>query len=143
MKANFTLLIADRNPNVRKFLQREMSAAGYRILLAKNASEVLKMAFQDEPLDMIILDPDLPGADEGQLMAQLLDRISMLPVVMHTHASENSIDLKDKKNVVLVEKDGRSVERLKQVVYASLAGSLPACKRFERLDPCQLEESDR
>ncbi len=120
MKTNFTLLIADRNPHVRTFLQREMTAAGYRTRLAENARQVLKLAFQGEPLDMIILDPDLPDADETHMLEHLLDRIPMLPVVMHTYPSEYGIGLKDKKDVVFVEKGGRSVERLKQVVYETL-----------------------
>ena len=120
MKTNFTLLIADRNPHVRTFLQREMTAAGYRVRLADNGREVLKWAFQGEPIDMIILDPDLPDADETHMVEHLLDRIPMLPLIMHTYPSEYGIGLKDKKDVVFVEKGGRSVERLKQVVYETL-----------------------
>ena len=120
MKTNFTLLIADRNPHVRTFLQREMTAAGYRVRLAENARQVLKLAFQGEPLDMIILDPDMPDADETHMLEHLLDRIPMLPVVMHTYPSEYGTDLKEKKDVIFVEKGGRSVERLKRVVYEAL-----------------------
>ena len=115
MKTNFTLLIADRNPHVRTFLQREMTAAGYRVRLADNGREVLKWAFQGEPLDLIILDPDLPDADEAHVLEHLLDRIPMLPVIMHTYSSEYGIGLKDKKDVVFVEKCEDSVEHLKQI----------------------------
>ena len=66
MKDQFTILIADRNSHVRKFLQREMTAAGYRVRLAENAGEVLKCAFRHEPLDLVILDPDLPGAEDNR-----------------------------------------------------------------------------
>jgi DNA-binding NtrC family response regulator len=120
VKTNFTLLIADRNPHVRTLLQRELTAAGYRTRLAENARQVLKLAFKGEPLDMIILDPDLPDADETHMLEHLLERIPMLPVVMHTYPSEYGLGLKDKKDVVFVEKGGRSVERLKQVVYETL-----------------------
>ena len=120
MKTNFTLLIADRNSHVRAFLQREMTAAGYRVRLAENARQVLKLAFQGESLDMIILDPDLPDADETHMLEHLLDRIPTLPVVMHTYPSEYGTGLKDKKDVIFVEKGGRSVERLKRVVYEAL-----------------------
>ena len=120
MKTNFTLLLADRNSHVRTFLQREMTAAGYRVRLAENARQVLKLAFQGEPLDMIILDPDMPDADETHMLEHLLDRIPMLPVVMHTYPSEYGTGLKDKKDVIFVEKGGRSVERLKRVVYEAL-----------------------
>jgi len=123
VKTNFTLLIADRNPNVRKFLQREMTAAGYQILLAENAREVLELAFRDKPLDMIILDPDLPDADESDILQLLLDRVPVLPVVMHTYPAENGNRLKGMNGIIFVEKSGNSVERLKQVVYEALVGS--------------------
>jgi len=85
VKTNFTLLIADRNPNVRTFLQREMPAAGYRTLLAENAREVIKLAFQGDTLDMIILDPDLPDADVTHTLEHLMDRIPVLPIVVRTY----------------------------------------------------------
>jgi len=78
VKHEFTLLIADRNPNVRILLQREMTAAGYRVRLADTSREVLKLAFQGGPLDLIILDPDLPDADEAQVLEHFLDRIPAL-----------------------------------------------------------------
>jgi len=120
VKTNFTILIADRNPNVRTFLQREMTAAGYRTLLAENAREVLKLAFQRKPLDMIILDPDLPDADETQMLKHLMDRIPVLPVVVHTYPSEHGNDSTDVNDFIFVEKRGSSVERLKQVVHDTL-----------------------
>ena len=120
MKQEFTLLIADRNPHVRMFLQREMTAAGYQVGLADTGREVLKRAFQGEPLDLIILDPDLPDADETQVLEHLLDRIPVLPVVVHTYPPENESDSKDMNDVIFVEKKGSSVERLKQVVDETL-----------------------
>ena len=120
MKKNFTLLIADRNPHVRTFLQREMTAAGYRVRLADTGREVLKRAFQGEPLDLIILDPDLPDADEAHVLEHLLDRIPVLPVVVHTYPPEHGSDSKDMDDVIFVEKEGSSVERLKQVVHETL-----------------------
>ena len=117
MKTNITLLIADRHPQVRKFLQREMTAAGYRVQLADNAHEVIKWAFSREPLDLVILDPDLPDADESQMLHHLLNRVPALPVVVHTYASEYGDAFKDMEELFFVEKGGSSVERLKQVVY--------------------------
>lgn len=46
----FTILIADRNSNVREFLKREMMTEGYRVRLAKDSREVLKWAFSQAPL---------------------------------------------------------------------------------------------
>ena len=123
VKQEFTLLIADRNPHVRMFLQREMTAAGYRVWLADTGREVLKRAFQGEPLDMIILDPDLPDADEAHVLEHLLDRIPVLPVVLHTYPPEHGSNSKDMNGVIFVEKKGSSVERLKQVVHETLIDS--------------------
>ena len=120
MKTNFTLLIADRNSHVRKFLQREMTAAGYRVQLADTAREVLKWAFHREPLDLVILDPDLSDADESHMLQHLLNRVPALPVVVHTYASEYGDAFKNMEELFFVEKRGSSVERLKQVVYEIL-----------------------
>ena len=120
MDKRFSLLIADRNPHVRKFLHREMTAAGYRVRLADNAREVLKWAFHQEPLDLIILDPDLPDADEVQILKRLLDRVPALPVVVHTYPTEYEEGSNDFNDFVFVEKKGSSVERLKQVVCETL-----------------------
>ncbi len=111
-----TLLIADRNSHVREFLKREMSAAGYRVHLAENGNRVLKWIYCQEPIDLLILDPDLPGAEESSLLNKLHDRIPTLPVILHTFLSDY-----DKASALLnaeafVEKEGMSVERLKQVV---------------------------
>ena len=122
MKEKFTILIADRNRNVRKFLQRELTSEGYQVRLAKNAREVIKWTFHHDPLDLIILDPDLPDSDESSVLYDILDRIPVLPVIVHTHLSEDKIDSKGMNNVIFVEKRGISVERLKQVVYETLLG---------------------
>ena len=109
-------MIADRNSHVRKFLQREMTAAGYQVQLADNARQVIKWAFDREPLDLVILDPDLPDADESDMLHQLFNRVPALPVVMHTYASEYGDVSRDMEGIYFVEKKGSSIERLKQVV---------------------------
>ena len=116
MKKNFTILIADRNPHVRKFLKREMLAAGYQVRLAENGREVLKIAFHQESLDLLILDPTLPDTDAAPLITQLQNRIPLLPIVVHTFLSEYP-DPSDSVGVdAVIEKNGNSIENLKTVV---------------------------
>lgn len=143
MKTNFTLLIADRNPHVRKFLQREMTAAGYRVQLADTAHEVIKRVFSREPLDLVILDPDLPAADESHMLQHLLNRVPALPVVVHTYASEYGDVSKDRDGLFFVEKRGSSVERLKQVVYEILVEPSSRGGKIKKQDGYELEQSDR
>jgi DNA-binding NtrC family response regulator len=54
------------------------------VRLADSADEVLKCALRHEPLDLVILDPDLPGAEDTSLLRHLFDRIPALPVIVHT-----------------------------------------------------------
>ncbi len=129
MNMDFTLLIADRNRNVRNLLQREMTSEGYQVLLAENAREVIKMTFHHDPLDLIILDPDLPDSDELKILHDILDRIPALPVIVHTYLSEDKMDSKSMNKVIFVEKRGVSVERLKQVVHETLL-ERPSTRQF-------------
>ena len=100
-----------------------MTAAGYRVWFADTGWEVLKQVLQGQPLDLIILDPDLPDADEAHVLEHLLDRIPVLPVVVHTYPPEHGNISKDKNGVIFAEKEGSSVERLKQVVHETLIAS--------------------
>ena len=115
MQKVFTILIADRNPRVRGFLQREMSKEGYRIVLAESARDLLQWAFDRDPVDLIILDPDLPDAVDSHLMSLLRKRIPLVPVIIHAHPSQSLPEPDAAISFVTVEKGGSSIERLKEV----------------------------
>ena len=116
MREGFTILIADRNPHVRELLKREMVAEGYRVRLAENGRDVLKWSYDSGPIDLLILDPDLPDIDESTLFARLADRIPTLPMVIHTLLSDYTTSKSISGTVAFVEKSGNSMEKLKQVV---------------------------
>ncbi len=116
----FTILIADRNPHVRAFLQREMMAEGYRVYLAKNGREVLEWIYHHGPLDLVVLDVDLPDADEIALLENLNDRIPLLPVVVHAFPTDFCPHATSLNKVSFVEKRGNSIEPLKKTVSALL-----------------------
>lgn len=111
-----TILIADRNAHVRGFLKRELTAEGYQVRLAENGKQVLKGVFHPDPLDLIILDPDLPDSDENILLKRLQDRIPSLPIIIHAFRSDSEFHWLLTTDAVFVEKGGKSVECLKQVV---------------------------
>jgi CheY-like chemotaxis protein len=110
------ILIADRNPHVRRFLKRELEAEGYRIRLAESGIEVLKWAFHPDPLDLIILDPDFPDTGVGQLMDKLKDRIPPLKVVIHAFLSDYAAPHDKLSADAFIEKGGNSSEMLKKVI---------------------------
>ena len=118
-------MIADRNPHVREFLRREMTAAGYRILLADKGRDVVKRVYQRDPVDLLILDPDLPDVEESAVLKKILNRIPALPVVVHTFVPEYETH-KDLANAaVFVEKRGSSIDKLRQVVSDLLQPEVP------------------
>jgi DNA-binding NtrC family response regulator len=116
----FKILVADRNQHVREFLKRELIAEGYRVRLAKNVQEVLKKVYHSETLDLLILDPDLPGTDKLSLLKKLQNRIPALPVVVHTYLADYTDDTNELNRVAFVEKSGSSVESLKKMVHEIL-----------------------
>jgi DNA-binding NtrC family response regulator len=115
VKTDFTVLIADRNPHVRCFLKRELAAEGFQVIIAESGQEIIKWCFGPQPLDLVVIDPDLPDMDSAFLLKKLSGRIPPLPVVLHTlPGEENTDDMRGM--IVFVEKGGQSIDRLKGVI---------------------------
>ena len=93
-----------------------MSAAGYRLQLAKDGREVLRWIRSGELFDLIILDPDLPDAGEIKILKTLQAQLPAIPVVIHTFLSDYTQLPADVESLALVVKNGDSVDNLKRVV---------------------------
>jgi DNA-binding response OmpR family regulator len=115
VKKRFDILIADRNPHVRRFIAREMAAAGYRVQEAESGADVLRQIYRNEVIDLLILDPDLPDVDSAVLLKRLRNRIPFLPVVIHAFASDRDDHPDYLKMEAFVEKRGASIEPLKEM----------------------------
>jgi DNA-binding NtrC family response regulator len=120
LRSDYTILIADRNSHVREFIKREMTKEGFRVLLAETGKDVIEMVNQCIPLDLVLLDPDLPDMEETVLLKKIEDRFPRLPVVIHAFDSEETNYFLYLKQAAFVEKAGRSIEILKQVVIEIL-----------------------
>ena len=120
-----TILIADRNPYVRRFLQRELANAGYEVLLAENGRQVLFWIDRHSSLDLAILDLDLPDTEAGTLFEHLRQRIPSIPIVVHSHPCEELQSLEG-KGIYFVEKKGNSIEGIIRMVGNILAAGAPA-----------------
>ena len=118
MKRPVILLIADRNPHVREFLKREMMAEGYQIRLVKSGQELIDDVHNPGalPPDMVILDPDLPDANDQSLVHHINQIVPGLPIVIHTLQTEMIHQMDAVHPVIFVEKKGSSVDHLKQAV---------------------------
>ncbi len=117
MNKTVILLIADRNPHVREFLKREMMADGYQIRLVKSGQELIEDVQNPDTLpDMVILDPDLPDANDLSLVHHIHQIVPGLPIVIHTLQTDMIHQLNALHSVIFVEKKGSSVDHLKQAV---------------------------
>jgi len=116
MKEKFTILIADRNRHVRDFLAREMMKEGYGIQSAKNNREVLECISRHDFVDLLILDLDLSDAGEIEILESLKAQFPSVPVVVHSFLSDYNNCLDSLNAAAFVEKEGNSIDRLKEVV---------------------------
>ena len=109
------ILIADRNRHVRDFLQRELSAEGYQVEVARDGREVLGRIDGEDPPHLLILDLEIPYLDEPEVWARLKDRQPPLPVVVHSFLPEYPTNLTLPIAAAFLEKKG-DTDLLKTVV---------------------------
>ena len=110
------ILIADRNPHIRDFLRRELLDSGYNVRLAENGKELLNLIYSRIRIDLLVLDPDFPGVDTIDMARKIVDRVPQLPVVLFCIRGTDDISGFSAGKVVLVEKNGQSIEILKEVI---------------------------
>jgi CheY-like chemotaxis protein len=110
-----TILIGDRNPRVRTFLERELGAAGFHVIAAPNSRELMRRAFGKERIDLIILDPDFPGEPAERVLERLVDRIPAVPIILHSFLNHDFSGRFESESIMVVEKGGGSIDRLKEI----------------------------
>ena len=78
-----TVLVIDDSATIRKLVDRHLSSAGYRVVLAANAEEGLELAAQVDP-DLVLLDHQLPGTTGHNVATQLSETEGLchIPVVI-------------------------------------------------------------
>lgn len=116
MDKPFNVLIADRNPHIREFLNRELSNEGYGISVSGDGREVLRMIDSGDPLDLIVLDPDLPFVDGLTILDSIQSGGRSLPVIIHTFVAQLITHPKVQKTAAIIEKTGNNIDSLKQTV---------------------------
>ena len=125
MRDSFTILITDRNRHVRELLRREFEADGYRVRFAKDGRQVLTVIDSAEPLDLLILDLEIPYVDGGEIIERLRGSEPPVPVVIHTFFSEDVKSSAVEKASAIVEKTGNNIDHLRSVVEKVLQKFYP------------------
>lgn len=78
-----TILVIDDSATIRKLVDSHLSPVGYRVVLAPNAEDGLRLATEVEP-DLILLDHQLPGTTGYDVCCQLVElpNLRQIPVVV-------------------------------------------------------------
>jgi two-component system KDP operon response regulator KdpE len=74
------VLVVDDEPETRKFVGMNLTARGYRPLLAEDGTEALKL-FGERPVDIVLLDLSMPGPN-GVEVCRAIRRESDVPIVV-------------------------------------------------------------
>ena len=77
------ILVIDDSATIRRLVDTELGAAGFRVFLAPNAEDGIEMAKEKSP-DMILLDHQLPGTTGFDVASQLVacEQTRLIPVVI-------------------------------------------------------------
>ncbi|MCE5333918.1 MAG: response regulator, partial [Desulfobacteraceae bacterium] len=98
--------------------------AGYDILVAKDGVEVLAAVETNGPLDLLVLDLEVPDADSPKILEKAQTRRPPLPVVIHTFLTEESErDMPDAAEI-FIEKNG-NIDHLKSAIAEILKRFYP------------------
>lgn len=124
MKRKYVVLVADRNPRIRDFVQRELLFEGHRVFTAENASQLKSWILRPTQLDALVIDPDMPGIDSFDQIQTLLAFRPGLPVVFHCLAPDCDWAKGVADKVRFVEKSGQSVDAVKEQIASLLAPAM-------------------
>ncbi len=86
------MLIADDDALVRGVLRMALTRAGYTVVEARDAVEVVKAAAEHAP-DLVVLDINMPGGTVHDTLGSLRDRTPDLPVLVLSGEAQAPADL--------------------------------------------------
>jgi len=75
------ILVVDDEPAIRRFLHTSLSAQGYRVHEAEDGASALA-SLRRSPVDVLVLDLGMPGMDGFEVIRQLRESGSALPIVV-------------------------------------------------------------
>jgi two-component system, OmpR family, KDP operon response regulator KdpE len=81
------ILVVDDEPAIRRFLRTSLSAQGYDVLEAEDGKQAMDM-MRRNALDLVILDLGLPNADGFEVIRQMRNGGSPLPIVVLSSRSD-------------------------------------------------------
>jgi DNA-binding response OmpR family regulator len=78
-----TILLVEDDKNQRLLYEQELGLEGYETITAIDGKDALKKV-QEQPLDMIIMDIDLPKMEGIETMGRIISKHKGIPIIINT-----------------------------------------------------------
>ncbi len=78
-----TILLVEDDKNQCLLYEQELRLEGYEIVTAADGKEALEKA-QEQPLDMVIMDVNLPKMDGIEAIGRILSKSKDIPIIINT-----------------------------------------------------------
>lgn len=124
-----TVLVVDDNRNIREFCRAELEADGYRVLVAADGHEAIRLAAIHAP-HVVVLDVCMPTMNGLQVLDAIRAIRARLPVVFHTAESKDSVGHAAFGHVACVSKS-EDLSELKEEIARALAQTEGCCNSEE------------
>ncbi len=116
-----TILLADDEKNIREFCKQELEDEGYRVILARDGREAIKL-FQKERPDLVILDLRMPRLGGLDAIGPIWAIAPEVPVILFTANDEDCVtDGRSRHAVACVEKS-EDLTELKRAIVRAMGG---------------------
>jgi len=103
---NGTVLVVEDDDDVRDIASHTLLDAGYHVLLAENGNKGLELFQKHRNIDLVFSDIIMPGGMTGVEMAQEIQRIKPIPVLLATGYAEKMLKdkIQDSANIICIAK---------------------------------------
>ena len=113
-----SILFADDNKNIREFCRRELEEEGYRVAVARDGGDAIRL-FPIVSPDVVILDICMPGINGLETIEQLQALGPEIPIIFFTGFDEDCTqDARGRLAAACVEKSGDLTELKRTIVRA-------------------------
>lgn len=92
MERTKKILVVDDEESIHLLYREELEEEGYQVFSAMNAEEAFEI-FKSNPIDLVVLDINMPGMDGIDVLRQLKAQKPTLPVILSTAYSEYKHDI--------------------------------------------------
>jgi CheY-like chemotaxis protein len=116
-----SILFADDNVHIREFCQRTFAEEGYRVVLARDGDEAVRLAIK-EYFDLIILDVGMPSVTGLEAAQRIKTVCPCVPIVFFTAHDKGRFSSGFREFAVACVEKTEDLTELKQVV-ARLTGN--------------------